>query len=313
MDRLDAMTLFVTAVSEGSLAAAARRHGRSAASVTRAISLLETLAGEALLLRSTRRLSLTAAGERHLDVWREILSRLETLEREGGDGRLHGPLVLTAPDLFGRLKVLPVLEAFLTDQPRVSARFLMTNRIVDLMGEGVDVAIRLAALPDTRLTALRLGEIRTLVCGSPDLIARSGAPQVPQDLVERPCIGLNPSDDAELWPFRFPGTKGGRLRSIRVPTRLSLNDAGAAIDAAIRGQGFIRARSYQVADCLKAGDLVAVLDAHEPAPDPVSLVFHPDRARRGPVRAFIDQAAPVLRAELRRIEALTAPSLSRQA
>ncbi len=307
MDRIDAMALFVTAVDEGSLAAAARRHGRSPATVTRAILRLEELSGETLLLRSTRRLSLTEAGERHVGVWRDVLTKLGELVPTSSTSLLQGTIILTAPELFGRLKVMPVLESFMREQPHVFARLLLLNRLVDLVGEGVDVAVRLAALPDSTMTAIKLGEVRMLVCASPNYLQRAGSPASPQELSHHDCIGLNAEGNGELWPFRSVNDKGDRVRSVRVPTRLSLNHAGAAIDAALRGQGVIRARAYQVAEALSTGHLVQVLKAYEPCPEPAHLVFHPDRGKRGPVRAFIDHSVPILRSELSRITSIIPP------
>lgn len=299
MDRLDAMALFVTAVDEGSLAAAARRHGRSPAAVTRAVAMLEADAGESLLLRSTRRLALTPEGEHRLAVWRDVLNRLGEAGSDDQNKTLRGSLVLTAPELFGRLEVMPILNSFLMARPQVSARVLLLNRVVDLVGEGIDIAVRLGPLPDSALKAVKVGEVRILVCGSPDYLARAGMPNTPQDLVHHDCIGLNPSGHWELWPFAFSTESPSRLRSVRVPTRLSINHAGAAIDAALQGQGLVRVRSYQVAEHLEAGRLVTVLDGNEPPPEPVHLVFHPERARLGPARDFIEQATLDLRKALR--------------
>lgn len=297
------MALFVAAVEEGSLAAAGRRHARSAAAVTRAVALLERHAGETLLLRSTRKLSLTPAGERCVAIWQDVLGRLRETEAVGSAGPLQGCLTLTAPELFGRLKVMPIVETFLRDNALVSARVLMTNRLVDLLAEGIDLAVRLAPLPDSTMKAVKVGEVRTLLCASPDYVARSGAPATPQELERHDCIGLNAGSDAELWGFATPGRPGAQVRSVRVRTRLAMNSAGASIDAARRGHGLIRPLSYQVADDIAAGRLVRLLPAFEPPATPVHLFFHADRARRGVVRAFIDLAVPALRQELRQIAA----------
>lgn len=187
MDRLDAMALFVAAVEEGSLAAAARRLGRSPAAATPAVALLEQHAGESLLLRSTRKLSLTAAGDRHLSVWREVLAKLCKVKPEGSGASLHGNIVLTAPELFGRLKVMPLLETFLADHPQIAARVLLVNRLVNLVGEGVDLAVRLAPLRDSTLTAIKIGDVRTLLCASPDYLARAGSPTGLGDLERHSC------------------------------------------------------------------------------------------------------------------------------
>jgi DNA-binding transcriptional LysR family regulator len=303
MDRLDAMALFVAAVEEGSLAAGARRHGRSAAAVTRAVALLERYAGETLLLRSTRKLSLTAAGDRHLAIWREVLAKLREAMPAGAGGQLQGTIVLTAPELFGRLKVMPLVETFLAQHEQVAARLLMVNRLVDLIGEGVDLAVRLAPLPDSTMAAIKVGEVRTLLCASPEYLSRAGCPKTSRDLAAHDCIGLNAEGEAELWSFGFAAGERERLRSVRVRTRLSVNNAAAAIDAALRGHGLVRVRSYQVTGHLAGGHLVCVLPNLEPPPTPVNLVFQPDRARKGPLRAFIDHAVPALRRELHAVSA----------
>ncbi len=299
MDRLDAMTLFVTAVEEGSLAAAARRHGRSPAAVTRAIALLERHAGESLLLRSTRKLSLTTAGDQHLSIWREVLAKLREIEPEDGAAPLGGSIVLTAPELFGRLKVMPVLETFLADHPRIAARVLLVNRLINLIGEGVDLAVRLAPLPDSTLTAIRVGEVRELLCASPDYLARAGSPAGLGDLERHQCLGLNAEGDGERWAFDMGTGRGTRTRSVRVHTRLSVNNAAAVIDAALRGHGIVQARSYQVMDHIAAGRLVRLLPHHESPPVPAHLVFPADRAGNRAVRALIERLTPHLRRDLR--------------
>jgi DNA-binding transcriptional LysR family regulator len=306
MDRLDAMTLFVAAVDEGSLAAAARRHGRSPAAVTRAVTLLEHRAGATLLLRSTRRLSLTSAGERHLAIWREVLSKLAEVEPEKSGAPLRGGIVLTAPELFGRVKVMPLVEAFLRAHPEVAARVLLVNRVVNLIGEGIDLAVRLAPLPDSTLTAIKLGEVRTLLCASPDYLASSGSPSELEELDRHDCIGLNVEGDAELWPFNVAPGGRPRLRSVRVRTRLSISNAAAAVDASLRGNGIICARSYQVAEHLAAGRLVRLLPTFEPPPIPAHIVLPPERVKSGAVRAFVDGAVPALKRELLRVEAMIA-------
>ena len=297
------MVLFVAAVEQGSLAAAAKRHGRSPAAVTRAVALLERYAGETLLLRSTRKLSLTAAGHRHLAIWLDVLAKLRVIEPQSAAGPLHGDIVLTAPELFGRLKVMPFVETFLRQHEQVTARVLLVNRVVDLIGEGVDLAIRLAPLPDSTMTAIRVGEVRTLLCASPEYLARAGSPATPQDLDRHDCIGLNAEGEGELWSFAVSPEQATRLRSVRVHTRLSVNNAAATIDAALRGHGLMRARSYQVMDHLAAGRLVRLLPDFEPPATSVHLVFQPDRAKKGSLRAFIDHAVPILKRELLAIAA----------
>lgn len=300
MDRLDAMELALAALEEGSLAAAARRLGRSAAAATRAVALLEAEAGEALLLRSTRGLRPTEAGERHASAWRDALARLAEVRRDATPGAIAGPLVLTAPELFGRLAVAPVLEEFLAAHPAVSARLLLLNRMVDLLGEGIDIAIRLAPLADSQLVSVRLGAVQPVLCAAPGYLERHGAPQSPAELAEHRCIGLNPDGHRELWTFRQrPGSAA--VRSLPVQTRLSVTSVAVALEAAARGGGLVRALSYQVAAPLAEGRLRRVLVPWMPEAVPVAMLFRPHPRPWSPVRGFLDHAVPRLRGELGRI------------
>ncbi len=297
MDRLDAMSLFVSAVEGGSLAEAGRRHGRSAATVSRAVALLEAHVGEPLLLRSTRKLKPTPAGVRHMLVWCEVLWMLERRPRQEQDG-LRGALVLTAPEMFGRLHVMPVMEGFLGAHRDVSARMLLLDRVVDLVGEGVDVAVRLAPLRSSTLMTIRLGEVRSLICAAPDYLARHGTPDTPRALERHDCIGQNGDGDGALWSFNTGTARKPLVRAQHVRTRLAVNTASAAIEAALRGRGIVNARSYQVAEHLESGRLVRLLRDQEPGPIPAQLVFPSDRARPGLTRRFIEHAVPVLKETL---------------
>ncbi|RMB28679.1 LysR family transcriptional regulator [Sphingomonas sp. PP-F2F-G114-C0414] len=303
MDRLEAMALFVAAVDRGSLAAAAKRYGRSPASVTRAVALLERDAGETLLLRSTRKLSLTASGEHHVTVWRDVLEKLEHLTPIGAGAPVQGNIVLTAPELFGRIAVLPLLESFLDDHPLVSARVLLMNRLVNLIGEGVDLAVRLAPLGDSSLRAIRIGAVRTLLCASPEYLDKAAPLATPADLEHHACIGLDVAAEGERWTFASPKTPARKRRSVRVQPRLSISNAAAAIDAATRGQGVIQARSYQIVDAIADGRLIRLLPEWEEPPVPVHLVFPAARASHGSVRALIDHLGPALRRNLADVEA----------
>jgi len=304
MDRLDAMEMAVAAIDEGSLAAAARRFGRSAAAATRAIALLEDQAGEILLLRSTRGLRLTDAGERHAAVWRDVLARLSDLRvHQAAANEISGTLVVTAPELFGRLKVSPVLEEFLAMHGKLQSRAFWLNRMVDMRGEGVDVAIRLAHLQDSSLVAVKLGTVKQIICAAPDYLVRHGVPPDPAALSGHACIGTHAEGNHELWTFRREAN-GTRIRSVQVETRLSLTSAGAGLDAAIRGHGLVCCRSYQVADQLTTGQLRRVLTSFEPEAIPVNIIFRPNPRRRSPVRGFVDHAIPILRRELAQIAAV---------
>lgn len=294
MDRLEAMSIFVAVVDAGSLAAAARKLGYSPASVTRAVAQLEAGAGERLLERTTRRFALTQAGARHVATYRLMLEELACLEARSQDAAIAGSVVITAPELFGRLHVMPVVESFMAAFPGARVRVLLLNRMVDLVGEGVDVAIRLAELPDSSMTAVRVGEVRRLTCAAPGYLDARGRPEHPSDLVNHWCIGLNEAGAEELWPYRESASTR-RVRSVRVRCRLALNSAAAAIDAAERGTGIVRPLSYQVERRIADGSLVTLLQDYEPEPIPVHLVFQPRRNHGSAVRAFIDHAVPLLR------------------
>lgn len=295
MDRLEAMSIFLAVVDEGSLAAAARRLGCSPASVTRAVARLESISGERLLERTTRRFSVSEAGARHAAIYRIMLAELAQLEARSQDDVISGSVVITAPELFGRLNVMPVVESFLVAYPQTEVRSLFLNRMVDLVGEGVDVAVRLATLPDSSLTAVKIGEVRRLTCAAPRYLAERARPEQPSDLMSHWCIGLNEAGAQELWRYR-ERPPGRRVRSVRVACRLATNNAGVAIDAAVRGLGIVRPLSYQVEKQVAQGSLVPLLEAYEPELVPVSLVFRPQGGgNSGAVRAFIDHVVPRLR------------------
>lgn len=298
MDRLDAMAMFVATVDQGSLAAAARQFACSPTKVTRALQLLEERLGERLIHRNARRLRLTDAGERRLAVYRTVLAELE--EAEGGrfGDRIDGVIGVTAPELFGRLHVMPVVETFLAEHPAARARALLLNRMVDLVEEGMDVAVRLAPLPDSGIVATKLGEVRKLVCAAPSYLERTGVPETPAELQRHACVGQEEGDAGALWRFAETVARRTRSFSVHIRPRIVLNSAGASIDAAVRGHGVCRGLSYQVAEHVSAGRLVTLLDAFEPEPLPVSLVFHPVPRRNVTLRAFIDHATPRLREDL---------------
>jgi DNA-binding transcriptional LysR family regulator len=295
MDRLEAMSIFLAVVDEGSLAAAARRLGYSPASVTRAVARLEAMSGERLLERTTRHFTISEAGVRHASVYRAMLAEFAVLEARPQDDVVDGCVVITAPELFGRLNVMPIVESFLAAYPQTEVRSIFLNRMVDLVGEGVDVAVRLAALPDSSLTAVKIGEVRMLTCAAPSYLDGRVQPEHPQDLMNHSCIGLNEAGAQELWRYR-ERPPGRRVKSVRISCRLMTNSAGAAIDAAVRGLGVIRPLSYQVDKQITQGSLVPLLQAFEPEPVPVSLVFRPQSGGNArAVRAFIDHAVPQLR------------------
>lgn len=299
MDRFKAMSVLVAVAEAGSLTAAARRLGMPLATVSRKISELEADIGAQLLTRAGRRAEPTEAGRSYVAAARRILEDVADAERAaaGEFSTPKGELILTAPIVFGRLHVLPVVMAFLDAYPEISVRLVQSDRVLDLAETQVDLAIRIAELPDSSLIARRVGTIRRVICGSPAYFAARGALQSPADLRAHDCIGVEGLFEPAAWTFaNNHGTETVALRS-----RLFVNTAEAAVDAAIAGMGVTRVLSYQVAGAVRAGALEVVLQTFEPPPAPVSLVY----AGRGPLplklRAFLDFAAPRLRARLAEI------------
>ena len=293
MDRLAAMAVFVEAVDQGSLSAAGRRLGLPLATVSRRLSELETHIGTRLLVRSTRQLALTDAGQAYLGACRRILEEVSEAERAAAGEYVapRGELVITAPMVFGRMHVLPMIGGFLRQYPDVDVRLVLGDRPLNLLDEHVDLAVRIGALPDSSLVAVRVGEVRRVVCASPGYLAERGVPERPGDLAGHDGITFDGLRSPLPWVFRVDRTEV----AIPIRSRLTVNTANAAIDAAVDGLGVTRVLSYQIADELRSGVLQAVLRKYEPAAWPVQLVY----ARQGrlPVklRAFIDAIAPALR------------------
>jgi DNA-binding transcriptional LysR family regulator len=302
MDRLDAMRALVLAVEEGSLAAAARRLRHSPAAMTRALDALERRLGTRLLHRTTRALRPTAAGERYIASCRQVLAELDAAERatSGAAAEPRGLLTLTSPATFGRLHVRPIVDDFLAANPGIRVRLLLLDRVVDLVQEGVDAAVRIGPLPDSSLTGVRLGHVRRVVCASPGYLARAKRLRRPQDLADHEAIVFSQNAGEEVWSFTGPGA-GGRRR-VRLEPRLNVNDALAAVASAAEGRGVIRVLSYQAEGDLAAGRLVRLLKEFEPAPLPVHLLMPQARPMAARLRAFADFAVPALRAKLAAID-----------
>lgn len=288
------MTVFAAIADAGSLSAAGRRLRLPLATVSRKLSDLEAHLKTRLLLRSTRRLSLTDAGRDYLAACREILERVDEAERSasGAYAAARGELVVAAPVVFGRLHVVPVLSEFLTQFGEVSARLVLGDRNANLLEDHIDVALRIGALADSTLVATRLGEIRRVVCASPDYLARRGTPATPTELLAHDAVTFEGLMSASAWAF------AGDDR-VPVRTRLSVSTADAAIAAAQLGLGLTSVLSYQVAEALAEGRLVRVLQSFEGAPLPVHLVHAGQGRLPMRLRAFLDFAAPRLRQRLR--------------
>ena len=293
MDRFESMSVFVAVAAAGSFSAASRQLRMPLPTVSRKVAEIESHLKAKLLVRSTRKLVLTETGQAYLEDCRRILEAVTEAER-GASGQYNAPqgeLTVTAPIVFGRLHVMPVVTEFLREYERVDVRLLLADRALNLIEDRVDLAVRIGSLPDSRLVASKVGQIRRVVCASPAYLKERGTPRTPQDLRQHDCVTFAGLTDAGSWSFRDGET-------VHVHSRLSTSTAEAAIDATTAGIGLTCTLSYQIAEAVKAGRLQVVLRKFEPAPLPVSLIYVQESRIAAKLRAFIDYAAPRLRARL---------------
>ncbi|QGZ59305.1 LysR family transcriptional regulator [Paraburkholderia acidiphila] len=296
MDRLEGMSILVAVVDAGSLSAAARQLGQPLATVSRKVGDLEAHLKTRLLHRTTRHLSLTEAGESYVASCRRILEDIGEVERAvtGEYAAPKGSLVATAPVVFGRLHVVPVMAAFLAQYPEIDARLVLTDRNVNFLEDHVDVAVRIGQLPDSSLVAIRLGETRPVVCASPAYLAECGTPQQPAELAGHACIGFEGINASRAWTF----IDGKSEQSVPIRARLVTNTAESAIDAATLGTGLTRVLSYQVASAVQEGRLQLVLEPFSLPPMPIHLVHAGQTPLPLKLRAFLDFMSPRLKARM---------------
>ena len=295
-DRLDALTIFITVAEQQSFGEAARQLGRSPASVTRAIAALEEHLQTRLFNRTTRSVALTDAGVRYLESCRQLLAAYDELQTVNLDERVQprGWINITAPVMFGRLHVLPLVESFLRENPHVTVRLLLLDRVVSLVEEGLDLGVRIGQLPDSSLRAVRVGQVRRIVCAAPQYIARHGVPTTPRDLGKHSvvaCTAVTPIPDR--WSFHGPSG----VSSVAVTPRLVVNTTAAAADAALDGLGLTCILSYQAEPHAAAGQLQTVLAEYEPPALPIHIVHPQGRHLPAKIRTFLDHAANGLRAK----------------
>ncbi|QIE54972.1 LysR family transcriptional regulator [Pikeienuella piscinae] len=289
-DRLETMSIFVRVVDEGSLTSGARALRMPIATVSRRIGELEGKLGAELLLRSPRGLTLTDTGRTYVAACRRILEDVSEAERNasGEFTAPRGTLTMTAPIVFGRLHVLPAVSAFLRAFPDVDVSLELTDRPVNLREEHLDLAVRIGPLADSTFIARKVGEVRWIVCASPSYLEKRKAPKVPGDLADLDGITFQSLMSPQNWRF------GSGRQEITVPvrSRLIVNTAEAAIDAAIDGLGFTRVLSYQAAAAIRTGRLAPLLQGFEPEPWPVHLLYEPRALIPQKLRAFLDFSAP---------------------
>jgi DNA-binding transcriptional LysR family regulator len=286
MDRIDAMQAFVAVADLRGFAPAARKLGQSPSGVTRLIAALEDRLGARLLQRTTRSVTLTDAGSRYLERARRILSDVEEAEAaaEGERTRPSGRLVVSAPVGFGRLHVSAVMSAYLKRYPDVVSELRLSDRVINLVEDGVDLAVRIAHLPDSTLVARQVGEMRRIVVASPAYLRERGEPKRPQAIASHQTIQFGATTASPEWSFVEDGSE------VHIPCtpRFSTNSADAAIQYAEQGGGLTRVLAYQAAEAIKAGRLKIVLTKFEVPPLPIHLVYPTSRLLSAKVRSFID-------------------------
>lgn len=293
MAKLEAMQTFVKVAETSSFAEAARQLHMSPPAVTRAISALEDQIGTRLFTRTTRVVRLTEAGVRYADDCRKILADIEEAEAAalGSYARPAGVLTVTASVLFGQQFMVPILTEFLRENPAVTIRSLFVDRVVNLVDEGIDVAIRIGHLPDSSQSAIKVGKVRQVVCGAPAYFNAHGVPQTPSDLTHHSITTATGSFSSLDWHFGLD-----QKQRVHIKPRLFCNTYDAVIRATLDGWGLARVLSYQIGEHLVAGRLQTVLADFEQEPLPIHIV-HPDgRRASAKVRAFVDLAVDRLRA-----------------
>ncbi|EJN04961.1 LysR family transcriptional regulator [Phyllobacterium sp. YR531] len=292
MDRLECMRVFSMVAEHGGFASAAKSSGMNPATVTRAVASLEQSVGAKLLVRTTRSVKLTEAGLRYLQDCRRILTEIAEADAQaaGSFSAPAGTLTITAPTLFGRLYVLPIILEFLDLYPGISIRTVFVDRVTSLIDEGIDVAVRIAHLPDSGLNAIRVGYVRRVVCGAPAYFMKHGVPQTPGELRQHRLIARSGIFGTLEWSF-------GKDSQIRVPvsSRFLCNTNEASIDAVAAGWGISRFLSYQVAHDIQSGKLQRVLVDFEEEPVPIHIIHAEGRTASARMRAFVDFAAKRLR------------------
>jgi DNA-binding transcriptional LysR family regulator len=291
MDRFRAMDVFVRIVECGTLAAAADKLGVSAPSVVRTLAALERSLGVRLLNRTTRKSSLSDEWREYYERCRRVLAEIDAAEKSlrSRKAKPKGRLRVTAPVAFGQLRVAPVITAFLTRYPGVEVELLLLDRVVDLVEEGVDAAVRIAHLPESSLVATQVGTARRVVCASPGYLKRAGIPQTPGDLAGHGCIVFTGLTFNNEWTF------SGKPSQVSVRPVLRTNQFNVAIDAIANGLGCGQFLSYQVEALVAAKKAMRILEAFEPPAVPIQVVYPHARFLSPNVRAFVDFAVPRLR------------------
>lgn len=295
MDRFSEMQIFVAVAESEGFAAGARKLKISPPAATRAVADLEYRLGIKLLNRTTRYVRVTDAGQRYLDDCKRILAQVTEADEAaiGINAAPRGHLVITAPVLFGRMYVMPCVVAYLQKYPDTEISAMFVDRVVNMLDEGVDVALRVGELSDSSFKAIKVGTVRRVVCASPAYIEKYGLPQHPNDLSEHQIIVASSLSPNVEW--RFLENKQSKI--VRVKPRLTVTSNDAAIEAAVEGLGITRLISYQIAPELQNGQLKIILSEYEYPALPIHILHREGRNSSAKVRAFIDLVAEKLKAD----------------
>lgn len=295
MDRFHLMNVLVAVVDAQGFAGAARKLAISPPAVTRAVNELEAHLGLRLLTRTTRTVRVTDAGERYVQDCRRILAEMAEADESvtGQHSAPRGRLTITAPVLFGGKFVTPIVTEYLQRYPEVTASCLFLDRVVNMVDEGADVAIRIGELPDSTMQAIRVGQVRRVVCASPAYLKAHGIPLTPDDLQQHAIVSTSSLAPQQEWRFQHNGAP----LSVRLLARMSTTTNDSAIAAVMGGFGLTRRLSYQVAEHLRSRKLQTVLADYEPEPVPIHVVHREGRQAPHRVRAFIDLAIERLRSD----------------
>lgn len=296
MDRLDAMATLLAVVDNGSFSAASRKLRVPVTTVSRRVADLEARLRTKLLQRTTRKVTLTDAGAPYVAVCRRVIEQLDEAERlaAGEYQSPRGELTITAPLVFGRMHLVPVVSEFMAQFVDVRLNCRFNDRVLDLQDERIDVALRIGALPDSRRRARLVGTTRRVVCASPDYVSRHGQPRTPADLAEHTCVGFRGFDPPGAWLF----ATGDATVAVPIRSRIMFDTIKSAIDAGIAGMGLIRVFCYHVRPALRAGTLREVPIDPAPPAVPIHILHGTDDMVPLKVRAFIDFCAPRLQARL---------------
>jgi len=296
------MRVFVAVVDAGGFSAASRALSMPLPTVCRKVAALESHLGAQLLARSTRKVTVTDSGRRYYEDVRRILDDVGDAEsRVSGEYQNpKGRLSITSPTLFGRLHVLPIINDFMKVHPDITVELILTNHVVDLLEEHINLGVRIGTLSDSTMIALQVGSVRQIVCASPGYLSQQGRPLSPNDLAGHQCISFFKFGAPAEWAFKMPS---GKVQHVPVQTRLVLNSIEGAVTSALQDSGLAQLYSYQAAPHVAAGTLEIVLDDYEIEPPPVSIVYPQGRLVPQKVRAFVDFARPRLRESLASVEA----------